>query len=67
VLTDRGSEFCANRESHEHVLHLHLENIEHTRTKLKSLQTNGICERFHLTIKNEFDASAFRRRLYRSM
>ena len=31
-----------------------------------SPQTNGICERFHPTIQNEFYASAFRRKLYRS-
>jgi len=50
ILTDRGSEYCGNRESHEYVLYLDLENIEHTRTKTKSPQTNGICERFHQTI-----------------
>lgn len=62
ILTDRGSEYCGNRETHEYALYLDLENIEHTRTKIKSPQTNGICERFHQTIKNEFYASAFRRR-----
>jgi transposase InsO family protein len=67
ILTDRGSEYCGNRESHEFALYLDLENIEHTRTKVKSPQTNGICERFHQTIKNEFYASAFRRKLYRTM
>jgi len=67
ILTDRGSEFCGNRESHEFALYLDLENIEHTRTKVKSPQTNGICERFHQTIKNEFYASAFRRKLYRTL
>ena len=46
-------------------MYLDLENIEHTRTKTKSPQTNGICERFHQTIQNEFYASAFRRKLYR--
>ncbi len=67
ILTDRGSEYCGNRESHEYELYLDLENIEHTRTKAKSPQTNGICERFHQTIQNEFYASAFRRKLYRSL
>jgi transposase InsO family protein len=67
ILTDRGSEFCGNRETHEYVLYLDLENIEHTRTKVKSPQTNGICERFHQTIQNEFYASAFRRKLYHSI
>ena len=67
ILTDRGSEYCGNRETHEYVLYLDLENIEHTRTKVKSPQTNGICERFHQTIQNEFYASAFRRKLYTSI
>jgi transposase InsO family protein len=67
ILTDRGSEYCGNRETHEYALYLDLENIEHTRTKTKSPQTNGICERFHQTIQNEFYASAFRRKLYHSL
>ena len=67
ILTDRGSEYCGNREHHEYELYLDLENIEHTRTKVKSPQTNGICERFHQTIQNEFYANAFRRKIYRSM
>jgi hypothetical protein len=67
ILTDRGTEYCGNRESHEFALYLDLENIEHTRTRLKSPQTNGICERFHQTIQNEFYASAFRRKLYHSL
>jgi len=67
ILTDRGSEYCGNREHHEFALYLDLENIEHTRTKTKSPQTNCICERFHQTIQNEFYASAFRRKLYTSI
>jgi transposase InsO family protein len=67
VLTDRGSEYCGNRETHEYALYLDIENVEHTRTKTKSPQTNGICERFHQTIQNEFYASAFRRKLYHSL
>jgi transposase InsO family protein len=67
ILTDRGSEYCGNRETHEYALYLDLENIEHTRTKTRSPQTNGICERFHQTIQNEFYVSAFRRRLYHSL
>lgn len=67
VLTDRGSEYCGNRESHEFELYLDLEGIDHTRTKAKSPQTNGICERFHQTVQNEFYASAFRRKLYGSL
>jgi transposase InsO family protein len=67
ILTDRGSEYCGNREHHEFALYLDLEGIDHTRTKTKSPQTNGICERFHQTIQNEFYATAFRRKLYTSL
>ncbi|RAO76007.1 IS481 family transposase [Dyella jiangningensis] len=67
ILTDRGSEYCGNRETHEYQLYLDIEAIDHTRTKTKSPQTNGICERFHQTIQNEFYASAFRRKLYHSL
>jgi len=67
ILTDRGSEYCGNREHHEYALYLDLEGIDHTRTKTKSPQTNGICERFHQTIQNEFYATAFRRKLYSSL
>ena len=67
ILTDRGSEYCCTREHHEFALYLDLENIEHSRTKAKSPQTNGICERFNPTIQNEFYASAFRCKLYSSL
>lgn len=64
VLTDRGTEYCGNREEHEYQLFLALEDIDHTKTKAKSPQTNGICERFHRTIQEEFYAIAFRKKLY---
>ena len=51
-MTDRGSEFCGNPERHEYELYLAVEDIDHSRTKTKSPQTNGICERFHKTVKN---------------
>lgn len=43
-----------------------MEDIEHTRTKTKRPQTNGICERFPKTILNEFYRVAFRKKIYRS-
>jgi len=67
VLTDRGSEYCGKIERHEFQLYLAIEDIDHTRTKTKSPQTNGICERFHQTIQNEFYAVAFRKKLYRTL
>ena len=67
VLTDRGSEFCGNPERHEYELYLAVEDIDHSRTKTKSPQTNGICERFHRTALNEFYRVAFRKKVYRSI
>ena len=67
ILTDRGSEYCGNPERHEYELYLAVEDIDHTRTKTKSPQTNGICERFHKTVLNEFYRVAFRKKVYRSI
>jgi len=67
MLTDRGSEFCGNPERHEYELYLAVEDIDHTRTKARSPQTNGICERFHKTVLNEFYRVAFRKKVYRSI
>ena len=67
ILTDRGTEYCGNREHHEFQLYLALENIDHTKTKARSPQTNGICERFHKTILQEFYQIAFRKKLYQSI
>ena len=64
VLTDRGTEYCGNPERHEYELYLAVENIDHTRTKAKSPQTNGIVERFHKTMLNEFYRIAFRKKIY---
>ena len=67
ILTDRGTEYCGKREHHEYQLYLEIEDIDHTRTKVKHPQTNGICERFHQTIQNEFYAVAFRKKIYNSL
>jgi transposase InsO family protein len=67
VLTDRGTEYCGNHERHEYELYLAVEDIDHTRTKTKSPQTNGICERFHKTILNEFYRVTFRKKLYTTL
>jgi transposase InsO family protein len=67
ILTDRGTEYCGAREHHEYQLYMALENIDHTKTKARSPQTNGICERFHRTVQNEFYAIAFRKRIYTSI
>ena len=67
VLTDRGTEYCGAREHHEYQLYLAVENIDHSRTKTKRPQTNGICERFHKTVLDEFYRVAFRKKLFRSI
>ncbi len=67
VLTDRGTEFCGTHDRHEYELYLAVENIDHTRTKTKSPQTNGIVERFHKTMLDEFYRVAFRKKLYSSI
>jgi transposase InsO family protein len=67
VLTDRGTEYCGLAEHHEYELYLAVENIDHTRTKARSPQTNGICERFHKTVLNEFYRVAFRKKLYTTL
>jgi transposase InsO family protein len=62
VLTNRGSEYCGNPERHDYELYLAVEDIDHSRTKTKSAQTNGICERFHKSVLNEFYRVAFRKK-----
>ncbi len=64
ILTDRGTEYCGKTEQHDYQLYLALNDIDHTKTKAKSPQTNGICERFHKTILNEFYQVTFRKNLY---
>jgi len=67
VLTDRGTEYCGAPDRHEYELYLAVENIDHTRTKTRRPQTNGICERFHKTMLNEFYRVAFRKQIYRTL
>lgn len=67
VLTDRGTEYCGAHDRHEYELYLAVEDIDHTRTRTKSPQTNGICERFHKTMLDEFYRVAFRKKVYRTI
>jgi transposase InsO family protein len=67
VLTDRGTEYCGNPEHHEYELYLAIEDVDHSRTKTKSPQTNGIVERFHKTVLDEFYRIAFRKKIYGSI
>jgi len=67
VLTDNGGELCGRKDSHPYELFLHINDIEHTRTKVGCPQTNGAVERLHQTIQNEFYQVAFRKKRYRSL
>lgn len=64
ILTDRGTEYCGKVEQHDYQLYLAINDIDHTKTKAISPQTNGICERFHKTILQEFYQVTFRKKLY---
>lgn len=67
MLTDRGTEINGRPENHEYELYLQLENIDHTKTKVRHPQSNGICERLHCTMQDEFYAVTFRRKLYHDL
>jgi Integrase core domain len=67
VLTDRGSKYCGKVEQHDYELYLAVNDVDHTRTKAQSPQTNGICERFHKTIPNEFCQVTFRKKIYATL
>lgn len=67
ILTDRGTEYCGKLEQHDYQLYLSVNEIEHTKTKARHPQTNGICERFHKTILQEFYQPSLRRKVYSSL
>ena len=67
ILTDRGTEYCGKAETHDYQLYLAINEIEHTKTKARSPQTNGICERFHKTVNQEFYQVTFRKKVYRDL
>lgn len=67
LLTDRGTEYCGRVDQHDFELYLAVNDIEHTKTKAQSPQTNGICERFHKTVLNEFYQVTFRKKIYSTL
>jgi transposase InsO family protein len=67
ILTDRGTEYKGKPEHHEYELYLQIEGIEHSKTQVRHPQTNGICERLHRTMQEEFYAVAFRKKVYNSL
>lgn len=64
MLTDNGMEYRGRYETHPYRLFLHLNDIEHTRTKVRRPQTNGAVERLNQTVGDEFYKVAFRKKLY---
>jgi len=64
ILTDSGADYCDKIKQHDEQLYLAINNIDRTKTKAMSPQTNGIGERFHKTILNEFYQVTFRKKLY---
>jgi hypothetical protein len=67
ILTDRGTEYCGSLQHHPYQLSLAIEHIDHSKTKARRPQTNGICERFHRTVQDEFYAIAFRKKIYTTL
>ena len=67
ILTDRGTEYCGRRRSARlPAVPGHQRHRPH-KTKVKSPQTNGICERFHKTILQEFYQVTFRKKIYETI
>ncbi len=67
ILTDRGTEYCGKADRHDFQLYIAINEIEHTKTRARHPQTNGICERFHKTILQEFYQPALRKKIYESI
>jgi transposase InsO family protein len=67
ILTGPGTEYCGKQEHHEYQLYLGIENIDRSKTEARSPQSNGICERFHKTVLEEFYRVAFRRKIYNNL
>jgi len=67
ILTDRGTEYKGKPENHEYEMYLQIEGIDHSKTQVRHPQSNGICERLHRTMQDEFYAVAFRKKLYENL
>ena len=63
----RAADLASVKAALAEPLYLAVEDVDHSRTKTKSPQTNGIVERFHKTVLNEFYRVAFRKRIYGSI
>jgi len=66
VPAGRGRRYCAKRGRRDYELYMAVEDIEGSRTRAGSPRSNGICERFHKTLLQEFYRVALRRKIYGS-
>lgn len=53
ILTGRGTEYCGKVERHDDQLYLTVNEVDHTKTKVKSRKMYVICERVYKTILQE--------------
>ncbi len=67
IAIDRGTEYCGRVDKHDFQPFLAINDIDHTKTEVKSPQTNGICERYRKTVLQAFYQVAFREKLYDSI
>lgn len=67
IIQSKNTDYCGKVDQHEYQLFIGVNDIEHTKTKVRHPQTNGICERFHKTILNEFYQIAFRKKIFKSI
>jgi len=67
VLTDRGTEFCGALDKHPYEIFFQYHEIEHTKTRARRPQSNGICEAFYKTVLNEFYKVTFRKKIYQDL
>jgi hypothetical protein len=51
ILTDRGAEYCGAREHREYPLYLAVEDIDHSKTKARHPQSNGVFRGFFSRIQ----------------
>jgi hypothetical protein len=67
ILTGRGTEYYGSIETHPYQLFLHLNEVEHSRTKVRHPQINRSTERLNQIIQNEFYKVAFKKKIYTSI
>lgn len=67
ILSDNGREYCGRPLHHPFELYCLVQQIQHRTTKVGSPETNGMVERFHRTLKDEFFSLAYRRKHYDSV